>query len=1008
MSFTPLHVYSGYTYLKSALKLDEYVKQAKAFKYDSIGLCDFDSFSAFPRFVELCKKANIKPIIGQEIHIDDIAFSFYVLNEAGYRNLLNIYLKQKQERLDLDYIRLNNDGLVVILSTDNKVFKEQFENQNTFPKYLAKLTRDIQNIYLGLSAKDLTYNQKIRDFSYSHGYTTIAFPSVKYLKKEDAINLKILEAIDKKETLNYKKLSGDEYLYSLEEITKLFNKEEIEETNNIASMVNFNLLSPRGKMIKQTNDLGLSSDEYLKRVSYEGLKAKGLNNDKYISRLKMEIKVISEMGYSDYFLTVKDFIDYARKNDIAVGPGRGSAVGSLVSYTLGITQCDPIKYDLIFERFLNKERQTLPDIDVDFSDTRREEVVDYLRQKYGNSRVSKIIAIQKFGAKQALGDIGKVFGYERRDIELFTKLITKDYEKESLRELYKHVKEFRDLVNEDKYYLEIVSLAQKIEGLPRQSGMHAAGVVINAEPLEGIIPLSIDFDGCHIEEFEKDYLEDQAFLKMDLLSLTNLSIIDDCISRLKEKGISIDRDNIPYDDPKSIDLIRSAKTMGLFQIESFGMRKAIKVLKPTTFDDVAALLALYRPGPMANIPEYAKGKQGKKKITYVSSALKEILEPTYGIIVYQEQVMQIANKMAGFSFGEADLLRRAISKKDSQKLASFGDKFVKGAIKNGYKEKEAKDVYNLIFKFGDYGFNKSHALGYAILTCRMAYLKAHYPKEFYASILSTSNSENFITTIGEIKANKIKIANPSINESTDRFLIKDDKIIFPLTSIKGIMSMGSKAIMDERKEKPFTDFFDFVLRMNKYRFNSKQIMALIDAGAFDELEPSRATLRLNIPAALNYASMVGDAQGTLVIDLNMFPKPTLARSEDDLMFNLNKEFDALGLMLSGSPLQIVKNTYKNVKFTSISEINISKGDIKVPVIIRSIKSIRTKSGKPMAFSTIYDESGEIEITIFTDAFEKSVSALKKNNIVIIDGYYKESSDELSVKQIYKLGENIDG
>ena len=1008
MNFIPLHVYSGYSYLKSALKFDDYIKAAKGNGYTTIALTDFVSLSGVPHFVSSAKEKGLKTIIGEDFLIEDYLFTFIVLNETGYLNLLKINYAYQTNKLDVEFVKANNEGLTVILGSNNRLIRNEFD-EPTFGKTLARLSRGISSFYLGLEVSSKAYMDDFRDFAYSHGYTLVAFPFVKYAKKEDAIALRMLEAIETKEVLSEKKCVGDEYLYSLDEIKALYSEAEINASTTIAEQVNFEFVKERGKMLHYENDEGLTSDDYLRKVARSSLAQLGLTSEVYQKRLDYELSVITSMGYADYFLIVSDFVKYARSVNIAVGPGRGSAVGSLVSYVLGITQADPIRYNLIFERFLNPQRQTLPDIDIDFEDIRRDEIISYIAKRYGREKVAKVMAVQKFGAKQALGDVGRVFNYEKRDIELFTKLISKDEEKLTLRELYKQNKDFRNLVNDDKYYLEIVSLASKLEGLPRQAGMHAAGIVINNEPIKDVMPISTNFGTDQVEQFEKDYLEDQAFLKMDLLSLRNLTIIKDCLERIKEsKGISLDIDTIPYDDKKAIAMIATAKTMGLFQIESVGMRKAIKELKPTDFEDIVALLALYRPGPMANIPEYAKRKQGKVRISYISPMLKDILSPTYGILVYQEQVMQIANKMAGFSLGEADLLRRAISKKDSKKLASYEKKFIEGALKNGFKEKEAAEVYKLIYKFGDYGFNRSHALGYAMLTCRMAYLKAYYPKEFYASILSNSNSENFSNTIMEIKNAKIKVLNPNINISGLSYVVKGDKIIFPLTSIRGVMSTVAQAIIKERNIKPFEDLFDFVLRTAKYKINSKTIIALIDAGAFDSLEPSRASLRISIPSALNYASMIGDGEGETIIDVSMFPKPTLSRTVDDRLYDLNKEFDALGLMISGSPLELVKEKIKDMKLTNIADIASSKGNIHVACIFRNIKSIKTKTGKPMAFANIYDDSGEMEITIFSTTYENSYEALKKGQIVIIDGYFNMTHDEFNVTGISKLEDISNG
>ncbi len=1006
MNFAPLNLLSGYSYLKSGIKLEDYLKKVKSFGYEYAALTDINSLVAMPLFTKLAKSNNIKPLTGLTLYIDNNPFVFIAKNEEGYKHLLHLLFLSAKNELSYASISEENDGLIVILSSKAKLIKSQLY-EKSFARNLAKISRNIKEFYIGLDIEDKSFLVALRDFSYSHGYKVVAFPSVCYLNKEDAITLKILEAIDRKETLKEKRCKGEEYLHNYDELKEIYTEDELNESVTIASSINFEFIKKRGKMLHYHNDEGLNSDEYLTKLAFKGLATLNLNNVEYQKRLNDELSVIKEMGYSDYFLIVKDYVDYAKNNDIIVGPGRGSAVGSLVSFTLGITKCDPIKYDLIFERFLNKERQTLPDIDIDFEDDKREEVARYIERKYGKERVSKVIAIQKFGAKQALGDIGRVFNYERRDIELFTKLINKDEEKLSLRQIYKTNKKFRDLVNEDKYYLEIVSLASRIEGLPRQEGLHAAGIVINDEALNEVVPISLSSDNSYVEQFEKDYLEEQAFLKMDLLSLRNLTIVKDVLNRIKNIDNSPKNiDDIPYEDKEAIALIRSGNTMGLFQLESPGIRKAIKILKPVDFIDVAALLALYRPGPMQNIEEYSKRKQGRVKINYTSKVLEKILAPTYGIIIYQEQIMQIANKMANFSLSEADLLRRAISKKNSKALLSYQKKFVEGAINNGFKEEEAKKVYDTIYKFGDYGFNKSHALGYAMLTSKMAYLKRYYPKEFYASILNNSNSENFSSTILEIKAQKINILNPDINRSSFVYITEDNSIIFPLTMVKGISLATALELIKIRDDKPFSDLFDFVIRSQKAKITSKQIIALIDAGAFDKIEPSRASLRANIANAINYASMLMGEDGSMIIDESMFPKPTLLKCEDNIMVNLNKEYDALGLMLSTSPLKVAKEKLKKQKIINISEIKNQTGDVTIAALFKNFKNIVTKKGEPMAFASIYDDTGELEITIFPTTYEKCFSSLVKNAIVIIKGYYSAKRNEFNVTSIQKLEELI--
>lgn len=1010
MPFTFLHVYSGYSFEKSGLKIDEYVKAAKKAGYLSLGLSDFATLSGIPSFVQECKKNSIKPIVGQDFYFDNLLFSFYVLNETGYRNLLKINYEYAHGNLNLKFLKENNNGLVVILSIQNDAFKKVYISEpDTLARKMAKLSTDIKYFYLGIEVNDeKDYVEFMREFAENHGYKTVAFPFVKYIKKEDAIILKMMESISTKEVLNEKKLNGKEYLLPLLDVQKLYLKNEIEEAEKIAKYANFKFVQKRGKIIPFENSLGLTSDEYLEKLALDGLNKLGKNSKEYLDRLSYELGIIKKMGYSDYFLIVNDYVSFAKKSNIAVGPGRGSAAGSLVSYALGITIPDPIENNLLFERFLNEHRQTMPDIDVDFSDLHREDVVSYIKQKYGNEKVARIMTVQKIGAKQALNDVGNIFGYEKRDIELFTRLIKDEGDdKLTLREIYKSNADFKKLVDDDKYYLEIVSLAHKIEGLPRQASLHAVGIVLNAEPLEKVIPLSPAFDGGYVEQFEKDHLEDQGFLKMDILALRNLTIVEDCLALLRQKGININRDEIPYKDPDAIKMIASGKTMGVFQLESFGMRNAIKTIKIKTFEDVVALLALYRPGPMDQINAYAKYKNSGAKINYVSSALEEILAPTYGQIVYQEQIIQIASKMAGFSLAQADIFRRAISKKDISKMAGLEKQFIDGCLKNKYPLKEATEVYKLIFKFANYGFNRSHAFVYAIFSSRMAYLKAKYPLEFYASTLSNASTKEFNNTTSEMKKAKIKLTCPDINDSEMYFKIRGNEILFPLTSIKGVSSNVASQIIEERKKKPFEDLYDFTIRMGQYKLSNTTLINIIDAGGFDAIEKSRASLRLNISDALIFASFVLDDQGILAFDPNLYPKPVFKRVEDDIIENLNKEFNVLGLMVSASPLDKYKKERKDANAVTLEQIEDSHGNVKVFAIIKSIKKIVTKKKQAMAYISVYDETSEVELTLFPETYLKSMKAIKKNNIVVIEGYQRNNG-EFNVNSVIDIKELTNG
>ncbi len=1010
MMFVPLHAYSGYSFLSSALRMDEYLSSCKKFGYTHVAISDISTLQGAPEFFDKAKEQGLTPIIGEELEIDGIKFCFYVYNELGYESLLNLHYNDQLKTNKLDRLFKNTNGLNVVLDISQEVIQKAFEEKGSkeFAKYLEDITHNINNFYIGINdyGENRTYIERFRGFIKDYPYTCIAFPLIKYIKKEDALILEMLKHIQENSKMDIKELSGNYFLLNQKQIEHLYLDEEISSLNKFIENIEFNLDIKRGRMVHFDHDGNSTSEEYLDFVAKQGLEDKGIADEAHLSRINNELDVINSMGFADYFLIVQDYVKYAKEHDIPVGPGRGSASGSLVAHALDITVVDPLKYDLYFERFLNKSRVTMPDIDVDFSDIKRNEIVEYIREKYGKEHVSLIAVAQTIGAKQALRDIGRIYEYPERDIELLSKLIIN--RKATLRETYKTNSQFRELINSDKYYLEIVSLASKIEGFPRQRGIHPSGIVINKDPLNSVLPLYFDIEGNSVAEYDMISLEKQGFLKMDILSLRNLTIIEECLDMLAQQGINLNINDIPYDDPEAVALLAKGDTTGIFQLESKGMRQAIAELKPNKFEDIVALLALFRPGPMDSIKLFARRKQGKEKVIYPSKEIEEILGPTYGIIVYQEQIMQIANKMAGLSLSEADLLRRAISKKDASKMDHERDVFIEGAIKQGYDKKTVLATWELIQRFANYGFNKSHSLSYAVFSCRMAYLKLHYPKEFYCAILNNTGgeSDSFFLSLIEAKRRGITISNPDINESEVRFVVHGDKIIYPINRIKGFFNEQAFSIIKERYEGgKFEDFFGFVARMKKHKFTTASLMKLIDAGALDSLDKSRHSLRINIQSALSYADMIADAEGRIVIDTSFFSKPQYRHVEDDLLENLNREYEALGLMLSASPLVRYKNELAKRDITLICDINQSTHKMYLAAVVKHIKIINTKKGDPMAFVSIYDESGETEITLFSKPYQLYGHLLKKDKVLLIRGKYDFAKNNFLVDELFEMEED---
>ena len=988
-NFVPLRIVSCYSFLQSGLTIERIQKSVIKNEYFGMGLCDKGVMYGIPPFAKAGDAIKKPYIIGLETRVNDDTICVYAINEEGYHHLIEISSAIQQEKFSFDFLKERTTGLIAIIETYSGKFKELFINDDpSFARYLldySELFKD--GFYLGIQVikrEDVSYANKIRRFAHDHTYDCVAFPTILYQKKDDAIVLKIAEAITNEETLTETKLDGQEYFMSIDAYQKIYRQIEIDNTRKILESSAFNFHQKRGEMLHYPVEDSVNA---LKDKCYEALDKLGLkDNEAYLKRLEYELEIIVSMGYADYFLIVQDYVSFAKSQKILVGPGRGSAAGSLVSYLLNITQIDPIVNDLLFERFLNPYRQSMPDIDVDFMDIRRDEVIQYMREKYGNDRVANITALQTIQAKQSLRDIGRVYNVKSGWIDLLSKRISK--QNVSLREAYKTIPEFKSLVDSDSYFLQIVSLASKIEGLIRQNSLHAAGVILNDTSLVNALPVLVDFSDHYISQYEMGCLEEQGFLKMDFLGLRNLTTISYCVDMVNAHypDAHLDKQNLPYDDPKVYELIASGQTMGLFQIETAAMKRAIKTIQPQCFEDVVALIALNRPGPMAFIPTYAKRKSGKEAVTYDDPCLENILKSTYGIIVYQEQINQIATTMAGFSMGEADMFRRAISKKDNAKMMENEKAFIEGSIKNGHDKKVSKKIFDTIQKFANYGFNKSHSVVYSTIACQMAYLKAYYPLEFYAAILETSSSANdakFNEYVSEMKKRNYIIIPPNINLSSNTFEVSDNGLLFPITAIHGVNAPVAKSILEERNNGEFKDFFDFVSRMYRYKISENQINTLIDAGCFDIFNYTRASFRASVKSALQYAELTNKEDGQLNIGISDYLKPYIIEDVDDPIENLNREYETLGIMLSDNPLRYKKDILQSKKVISITDAKDIK-TARVAGLLRSIKTITTRKGTTMAFVKIADETDEIELTVFSEVYKESINLLEKNQLVIVD------------------------
>ena len=795
------------------------------------------------------------------------------------------------------------------------------------------------------------------------------FKEIRSLDKENEPALKYLEAIDKNEKI--------ENIPNIENVTFEIIQDKIIE--QIINKINLNL-DHKEEILKYSNE---DSYKLLKQKIVEGTKIKfGETVPKiYLDRLKYELEIINKMGFCDYFLIVHDYVKYAKDQKILVGPGRGSAAGSLISYVLDITEIDPIKYNLLFERFLNIERVTMPDIDIDFEFDRREEVINYCKNKYGNNKVANIIAFGTLKSRAVIRDLARVMELDVNDLSknINPNLLLKDN--------YENIKKYLTTYELKKLY----KLGLLLEGLKRNITMHAAGIVMSNNDLAQSVPMVLNGES-YIAGYTPEYLEQIGLLKMDFLGLKNLSILRDSIKKVREIDDTFDIEKIPLNDQKTLDIFKKGNTLGIFQFESSGMINFLKRLDVNSFDDIVVANALFRPGPANNIDLYINYKKGKIKPNYYDERLKNILSPTYGVMIYQEQIMLIASKMAGYTLGEADILRRAMSKKKESVMEKNYTKFIEGALKNGYSLETSKKVFEDIKKFAQYGFNKSHSVAYAYLAYQMAYIKAHYKECFYVSLLTYFNADEKINNyIYEARLSGVNINKPNINISTNLYEVKDNKVYLPLTSIKGIGTGFVTNLVEERNKKKFQNIFDFVKRV---KTNKTILESLISSGAFDSFEYNRRTLLSNIELICNYSEL-GDLVDDSFFELTKYEE----FSKKEIMM-LEKEY--LGLTIGQDLINEYSIKYKNA--INISDIDkYFDKDVDIVTMVTKIKKTKTKNNDYMAFIDGTDNLNKVSLVLFKEVYEK-INNINVNDIIHVFGHVERRYNEyqIVVKQIEKL------
>ena len=954
--FVPLKIITEYSLLKSTIKIDSLIKFLKKHNIASCAICDTNLYGVMEFFTKMTAN-GLKPIIGLSVFIDGLELDLYPINNDGYKNLLKVHTLKETKELNFDNLNEYLSNIKIVLPRDS------YDLLASFPNAYLSYKNDTEKIEALLKTERCVY---IRD--------------AKCLDASDTLYLKCLEAIDKGCLL-----SEIENTHEHEYLNLMVKEEDKETTSKFIEDINLDI-NKKGYYIPVYNK-EIDSFSYLDSLAKKGLKKRlnGVIPNAYLQRLNYELGVIKKMGFVDYFLIVYDYVLYAKKNNILVGPGRGSAAGSLVSFSIGITDVDPMKYNLLFERFLNPERISMPDIDIDFEYTKRGQVIDYVRKKYGEKSVAPIMTFGTLASKQALRDMGRILDINSELMDRFVGLIDA---KTSLKDNLSRI-EIKEFIHQNKELESVYQSALKIEGLKRHISTHAAGVVISSVELDEVIPLNLNTD-FFMTGVTMEYLEPLGLLKMDFLALRNLTIIASVLDLIKENtGKTLDLSKINLNDPSIFKLFSNADTEGIFQYESSGMKNLMKKLKPTSFSDLVASVALFRPGPMNNIDLFVRRKHGEEKVTYLSPDLEPILKETYGVIVYQEQVMQILVKVGGYTYAEADNIRRAMSKKKESVILADKEHFIKNAIARGYEKTLAIEIYDLILKFANYGFNKAHSVSYALIGYEMAYLKVKFPIYFITNLLNMSLGSEIKTKeyIDEARKVGIKIAKPDINEAESTYKIVKEYLMLPLGSIKNLGITASSAILEERKNGKFKDYLDFVSRVYGKSNNKKTIASLIDAGALDSFCLTKKSMMENLDAALNYASLISDLDPSFVM------KPLLEEyPEYDEEILREKELTSFGFYVTNHPVS--KYTDKSImKLENIKQFFDKR--VKCVVLLEKVRTIKTKKGDNMAFITASDETGNGEFVLFPSGYNLLYN-IKKGDIIIVQGLVTKRFDSYQI------------
>ena len=1037
--FVHLHVHSEYSLLDGAAQLEKLVAKAKELKFPAIALTDHGNLFGAIDFYQAAQKGGIKPIVGCELYVaprgrkerggEDGGYeganhlTVLVRNLTGYKNLIKLVAKAYLEgfyykpRVDKELLAQHADGLLVLSGCLNsEVSRLISAGEHDRAREAAGWHQEVfgkDHYFMEVQAHGLDEQTKVTaetlKLAQAIGAPIAGTNDSHYLEAGHGRAHEALLCIQTGSTLldpkRWRFSTEEFYVKSADEMARVFAEipDACRNTLAVAERCNLTLEFGSFHLPRYVVPENHTLESYLEHVARDGLKRRyGANpGDAIEERFAHELRIIEKMGFAGYFLVVWDFIHYARERGIAVGPGRGSSAGSLVAYCLGITNVDPIRYGLLFERFLNPERISMPDMDIDFADDRRDEVIRYVAEKYGHDRVAHIITFGTLGAKAAIRDVGRVLGMTYADVDRIAKLVPAFPLNITLDDAYQKSPPLAEMVKTQTNVKELWDIARTLEGCTRHASVHASAVVISDDALDEHIPLYKDPKRPElITGFAMGPIEKLGLLKMDFLGLRTLTVLANTVALIRDsRGVAIDLDTLPLDDAKTYALLTDARTFGVFQLESGGMRDALRGLKPSSLEDVIAMVSLYRPGPMELIPDFIARKHGRAKITYEHPAMQKFTQGTYGIMVYQEQIMQIASEMAGFTMGEADTLRRAMGKKDRELMAKQRDKFLAGCAEKGTAAAKAERVWELMEKFAGYGFNKSHAAAYALVAYQTAYFKANYPVEFMAALLTSEmgDTDKIVKYIDECRAMDLRVQPPDLNVSAVQFSVAGDTIRFGLAAIKNVGEAAMESILATRKQDgPFKSLEDFCARVDLRLVNRRVLESLIKAGAFDSLGLPRAHLMAGVDTALETGQRQQreKAEGQASF-FDLLPTPVAAPKAEPIALvaewdsdqRLEFEKEVLGFYISGHPLARYASMVESFGITSTSEIAAKSAGARVLLFgqVAALKETATKSGSRMAFVTLEDMVGTVEVTVFPEPFKAAAEHLRGRQPVLVRG-----------------------